>query len=300
MEPTLDVGQRVLVSRFNYKFSDPDRGDIVVFHPPKGANSNTAGCRTSPRTRPARGPSPRRTASTSSSGSWRCPATRSRSERPRDRQRQAAEGISPGPARPERCNFPRPIKIPPGHFFMMGDNRGASDDSRFWGPVPEKWIIGQAFFTYWPPSGSGSSKPSGPAARRPRAACSASTATLDRRYVAGADEAGRGSLAGPLVAAAVLFDYERLALREVRALCAARRLEGARPRAARGALPARDAGGRAGRGHVALRARHRRARAARHEPRGAARLPGARRGARTASASSTASACRRSATSSRP
>jgi ribonuclease HII len=40
----------------------------------------------------------------------------------------------------------------------------------------------------------------------------------ERRYVAGADEAGRGSLAGPLVAAAVLFDYERLGLREVRSL----------------------------------------------------------------------------------
>jgi len=41
---------------------------------------------------------------------------------------------------------------------------------------------------------------------------------LNARYVAGADEAGRGCLAGPLVAAAVLFDYERLGLREVRAL----------------------------------------------------------------------------------
>jgi signal peptidase I len=43
MEPTLDVGQRVLVSRVNYRVSDPDRGDVVVFHPPKGAESNTCG-----------------------------------------------------------------------------------------------------------------------------------------------------------------------------------------------------------------------------------------------------------------
>jgi signal peptidase I len=50
------------------------------------------------------------------------------------------------------CNLPKPIKVPPGHFFMMGDNRGESDDSRDWGPVPKKWIIGHAFFTYWPPS----------------------------------------------------------------------------------------------------------------------------------------------------
>ena len=35
---------------------------------------------------------------------------------------------------------------------MMGDNRGDSDDSRFWGPVDQQWIIGEAFFTYWPPS----------------------------------------------------------------------------------------------------------------------------------------------------
>ena len=36
MEPTLDVGQRVLVNRFIYHFSSPDIGDIVVFHPPVG------------------------------------------------------------------------------------------------------------------------------------------------------------------------------------------------------------------------------------------------------------------------
>jgi signal peptidase I len=34
---------------------------------------------------------------------------------------------------------------------MMGDNRGDSDDSRFWGPVPTSWVIGGAVATYWPP-----------------------------------------------------------------------------------------------------------------------------------------------------
>jgi signal peptidase I len=48
------------------------------------------------------------------------------------------------------CNL-HEITVPKDHYFMMGDNRGASDDSRFWGPVPRDWIIGQAFLTYWPP-----------------------------------------------------------------------------------------------------------------------------------------------------
>ena len=99
---------------------------------------------------------------------------------------------------------------------MMGDNRGASDDSRFWGPVPRKWIIGErlrhllAAEPHRPPlSGDAASAKSTGSARL----FAASTARLGsplRRP--GADEAGRGCLAGPLVAAAVLFDYERLTL----------------------------------------------------------------------------------------
>ena len=49
------------------------------------------------------------------------------------------------------CNLPKTITIPADHYFMMGDNRGESDDSRFWGPVPRDWLIGKAFATYWPP-----------------------------------------------------------------------------------------------------------------------------------------------------
>ena len=39
MVPTLEVGQRVLVNRIGSRFSDPSVGDIVVFHPPEGAES---------------------------------------------------------------------------------------------------------------------------------------------------------------------------------------------------------------------------------------------------------------------
>ncbi len=58
--------------------------------------------------------------------------------------------IAPCGGVPE-CTFKGSITVPQGEYYMMGDNRGDSDDSRFWGPVPGKWIIGTAFFTYWPP-----------------------------------------------------------------------------------------------------------------------------------------------------
>ena len=152
MEPTLDVGQRVLVSRVNYKVSDPDRGDVVVFHPPTGRRGQHLRRPARRRTSSARGPDGGKDdvnfikrivavpGDTLSVRDGRAVVNGKLQEEPDIR-----------PCAPGTCNFPDPIKIPPGHFFMMGDNRGASDDSRFWGPVPEEWIIGQAFATYWPP-----------------------------------------------------------------------------------------------------------------------------------------------------
>jgi signal peptidase I len=53
----------------------------------------------------------------------------------------------------QRDNSPRdslePTKIQPGHYFMMGDNRDRSYDSRFWGPITRDAIEGRALFIYW-------------------------------------------------------------------------------------------------------------------------------------------------------
>jgi signal peptidase I len=44
-----------------------------------------------------------------------------------------------------------PVRVPPGHLWLMGDNRGDSEDSRYFGPVPESSVIGRAIWRVWPP-----------------------------------------------------------------------------------------------------------------------------------------------------
>jgi len=45
-----------------------------------------------------------------------------------------------------------PVTVPADQYFMMGDNRDHSCDSRYWGPVPESFLKGKAWFIYWPVS----------------------------------------------------------------------------------------------------------------------------------------------------
>jgi signal peptidase I len=156
MEPTLDIGQRVLVDRVTNHFGDPSRGDIVVFKPPAGADNNTCGVPTEPDDgHPCQKATPQKSSSNFIKRVVGLPGDRLKVLNNRvyiDGKLQKEPFIDKNtPCSQPLCNLPKEITVPPGHFFMMGDNRGQSADSREWGPVPKKWIIGHAFFTYWPP-----------------------------------------------------------------------------------------------------------------------------------------------------
>jgi signal peptidase I len=154
MVPTLTVNQRVLVNRIGNNFSDPSVGDVIVFHPPTGATS-TGG--------PECGVQVQNTLCSKPTSEKadvnfikRVVAVPGDTLRVVDGHvirngKRADEDFAEPCGGGETCTFRGSIKIPPDHYFMMGDNRGASDDSRFWGPVPREWIIGGAFATYWPP-----------------------------------------------------------------------------------------------------------------------------------------------------
>jgi signal peptidase I len=152
MEPTIQIGDRILARRGGYT---PQRGDVVVSHPPLGAETNECG-------ETGFEPAERKQA---------CPRpTLQRSEQNfvhrvvaigGDRVRiEGGRTVVDGRtldepyAKPDDvcdvCNLPREITVPERYVFVMGDNRGASADSRYWGPIPEEWVVGEASLRYWP------------------------------------------------------------------------------------------------------------------------------------------------------
>jgi signal peptidase I len=159
MLPTLRVNQRVLVNRIGMHFSSPRVGEIIVFHPPKNFDGGCA----NPTQGADRSGQP---GAMACDVPWSKPSTQTFIKRlvgmPGDRLQILNGHVIRNGVR-ERdpyivgcgggvCSFPGTITIPRGEYYMMGDNRPDSEDSRYWGPVPRKWIIGRAFLTYWPPS----------------------------------------------------------------------------------------------------------------------------------------------------
>jgi signal peptidase I len=154
MEPTLSISQRILANRL---INHPSVGDIVVFHPPVGAEQGTGICgdanEGAGHQQPCGVPTPHQSSTTFIKRVVAGPGDRVSIRGGhvyRNGVREKDSYIRQCGGAPD-CDFPKSIVVPPGDYFMMGDNRGASDDSRFWGPVPNGWVIGVAFFTYWPP-----------------------------------------------------------------------------------------------------------------------------------------------------
>jgi signal peptidase I len=142
MEPTLQIGDRILVNKLSYHLHGVDRGNIVVFSTPP--SENCAGPPVSDLVKRVIGlpgeiislkdgnvdingrllPEP-----------FLPPSTR--------------DDTYPGPSTAPYA-LHQPYRIPPGDVYVMGDNRPDSCDSRFWGPIPESTIVGKVDVRIWP------------------------------------------------------------------------------------------------------------------------------------------------------
>ncbi len=125
MEPTLDEGDRILINRVVYHFRDPENGDVIVFHSPVTAGEDLV-----KRVIAVGGDT------VAVNGG-----------------RLYVNGVAQDEPYLLEQNFVGEYpetKILTGQLFVMGDNRNNSGDSRFFGPIDEKLVLGCAFVTYWP------------------------------------------------------------------------------------------------------------------------------------------------------
>lgn len=124
MEPTLTRGSLVMVIKLAYKFSTPQRGDVIVFHYP---------------------PNPEQQYIKRVIGL------------PGEQVKIANGQVYINGGLLEEPYIQVPIQrggewqVPENALFVLGDNRNNSADSRVWGMVPLDYVIGKALFVYWPP-----------------------------------------------------------------------------------------------------------------------------------------------------
>ncbi|MBE9057296.1 signal peptidase I [Sphaerospermopsis sp. LEGE 08334] len=131
MYPTLHIGDRLVVEKVSYRFHPPETGDIVVFQTPpelqrRGYDKNQAFIKRIIGR-------PGEVISVANGKVYL------------NGQPLQEDYIAEPPNQP----FPT-VKIPEDEFFVMGDNRNDSNDSRYWGFLPQQNLIGRATFRFWP------------------------------------------------------------------------------------------------------------------------------------------------------
>ena len=128
MIPTLEIGDRVFVNKFIYRFTEPERGDIIVFESVDNGEEDLI-------KRVVGVPG-----DTIALRNGKLFVNGEPQKEPYTNQEL-----------PDRSFFAK-TKVPKNHVFVMGDNRANSADSRVFGPLPEKNIEGEAFLRFWPPN----------------------------------------------------------------------------------------------------------------------------------------------------
>ena len=125
MVPTIEVNDKVIVTNFSYWFEGPKRGDVIVFRYPLDTKKDYI---------------------------KRCIGLPGETVEFRDSKLYVNGQLVEEPYLPEGLVFEDygPIEVPEGQYFMCGDNRNHSSDSRVWGFVEKRLIIGKAQVIYWP------------------------------------------------------------------------------------------------------------------------------------------------------
>ncbi|MGI9120935.1 MAG: signal peptidase I [Acidimicrobiales bacterium] len=129
MAPTLEVNDRVLVNKLSYDLHDVNRGDVIVFErPPQEAESDIKDLIKRVVALPG---------DTIGDQDGRLIINGAPLEEPYLQSGDTTTNVASQ-------------TIPPGHVFVMGDNRNDSRDSRYFGPLSEELIVGRAFVKLWP------------------------------------------------------------------------------------------------------------------------------------------------------
>lgn len=150
MEPTLKVDQRVAVNTAAFRGHPPKLDDIILFYAPSAALQAAPVCGSSSEGLGHAQPC----GVTGPGGESREKFIKRVVGLPGDHiaivdghvirngTRESDPYITPCGSGGVGCNFPRPVTISAGRYFVVGDNRGLSEDSREWGPIPRAWIVG--------------------------------------------------------------------------------------------------------------------------------------------------------------